>query len=190
MYAIIKSGGKQYRVSPGDEVILDKLPQAEGEKVVFEDLLLVNREGEVIVGKKLSEIKVRGTVLEQFKGEKIEVFKYRPKKRYRRKHGHRQLLTRVRIDEIEFPETKKEAKEAGKEKEKVKRVRKESVSKEKAEKRAEEEAKKRVSKKEEKAKTKEKKEVKEGQEKVSKAGAKKKEKKESEKKVEEKGKKE
>jgi large subunit ribosomal protein L21 len=193
MYAVIKAGGKQYRVSPGDEVILEKLPQLEGEKVKFEDLLLVNRDGEVIVGKKLKGIKVKGTVLEQFKGEKIEVFKYKPKKRYRRKHGHRQLLTRVRIDEIEFPEKKKVAKKVKEEKkEKVKAVRKKrETRKEEVKERTEKRGKKRVSKKEEKVgrgeeERKEKREKK--KKRVTKASSKKK-KESGGKKVEEEGKK-
>ncbi len=125
MYAVIKSGGTQYRVSPGDEVILERLLQPEGEKVEFEEVLLVNRDGEIMVSQKLRGVKVVGTVLEQFKGEKIEVFKYKPKKRYRRKHGHRQLLTRVRIEEIEFPEKEKIKKSKEKEEKKTKAGKKE-----------------------------------------------------------------
>lgn len=152
MYAVIKSGGKQYRVSPGDEVVLEKLPQLEGEKVEFEEVLLVNRNGEIMVGKKLGGVKVVGTVLEQFKGEKIEVFKYKPKKRYRRKHGHRQLLTRVRIEEIEFPEKEKAKKKAKKgEKESKSLKKKKEVKKEKVEKRKKKENGEKE-KKEEKAK--------------------------------------
>lgn len=101
MYAIVKTGGKQYRVSEGDVLYIEKLDIAEGEKVVFEEILVVSKEGEVLVGAPVVEgAKVEGTVLKQGKGKKVIVFKYKPKKDYRKKQGHRQPYSKVQIDKI------------------------------------------------------------------------------------------
>lgn len=102
MYAIIETGGKQYRVSPGDVVEVEKLPQEEGAPVTFDRVLLVADGEKVKVGNPfLPGVTVKGTLLGQIKGEKIIVFKYRAKTNYRRKKGHRQRLSRVRIESIE-----------------------------------------------------------------------------------------
>lgn len=101
MYAVIRTGSKQYRVSPGDKITVEKIDAAEGKKVSFEDVLLYNDGKKIVAGpKELSRVKVTGRVLDQGKGEKLLVFKYRPKKGYRRKKGHRQELTRVEIEDI------------------------------------------------------------------------------------------
>ncbi|HHV81033.1 MAG TPA: 50S ribosomal protein L21 [bacterium] len=102
MYAIIETGGKQYKVSPGDILTVEKLDIEEGEEVVFDKVLMLKaQEGESVIGTPYIEnIKVRGIVIEQFRGKKIIVFKYRPKKHYRRKRGHRQYLSRVKIEEV------------------------------------------------------------------------------------------
>ena len=100
MYAIIKTGGKQYKVSEGDLVRVEKLPYEVGDTVEFNQVLLVSGD-EVKVGSPVIEnAKVTATVEDQNKGKKIVVFKYKPKKQYRKKHGHRQPYTLVKIDSI------------------------------------------------------------------------------------------
>lgn len=101
MYAIVKTGGKQYRVSEGDVIYIEKLEVAEGEKVVFDEVLVVSKDGDVKVGSPVvSGAKVEGTVVKNGKGKKVIVFKYKPKKDYRKKQGHRQPYTKVQIDKI------------------------------------------------------------------------------------------
>jgi large subunit ribosomal protein L21 len=101
VYAVIKTGGKQYRVSPGDSVEVEKLPYEVGEQIELDQVLLVGNGSGVKIGRPLVKgAKVKATVTRQAKGRKIIVFKYRPSKRYRRKKGHRQHYTRLHIDEI------------------------------------------------------------------------------------------
>jgi large subunit ribosomal protein L21 len=101
MYAVIRTGGKQYRVSPGDSVEVEKLPHEVGDQIELEEVLLVANGSGVQVGQPLvAGAKVKATVTRQVKGRKVVIFKYRPSKRYRRKKGHRQNYTRLRIDEI------------------------------------------------------------------------------------------
>ena len=102
MYAVIKTGGKQYAVKEGEVVEVGKLNVAEGERVEFVDVLLVSKDdGDTLVGRPtLSGAKVVGTILKQKKGRKVLVFKYKPKKGYHKRRGHRQLLTSVRINQI------------------------------------------------------------------------------------------
>ena len=103
MYAIIRSGGKQYRVSEGDLVDIERLDGPVGQHVSFDDVLAVSSEGEVKFGEPiLSAAKVSGTIADHGKAKKVLVFKFKRRKMYRRKQGHRQLFTRVRIDEIAF----------------------------------------------------------------------------------------
>lgn len=100
MYAIIKTGGKQYKVSEGDLVRVEKLPYEVGDTVEFDQVLLVSGD-EVKVGSPVIEnAKVTATVEDQNKDKKIVVFKYKPKKQHRKKHGHRQPYTLVKIDSI------------------------------------------------------------------------------------------
>ena len=100
MYAIIATGGKQYRVSEGDEIFVEKL-DAQNDSVVTFDALLVGEGEDVKVGTPVVDgVKVEGTVVGQVKGEKIIVFKYKSKKNYRRKQGHRQPYTKVKITKI------------------------------------------------------------------------------------------
>ncbi|WP_306484784.1 50S ribosomal protein L21 [Anaerococcus sp.] len=100
MYAIIKTGGKQYKVSEGDLVRVEKLPYEVGDTVEFDQVLLLSGD-EVKVGSPVIEnAKVTATVEDQNKDKKIVVFKYKPKKQYRKKHGHRQPYTLVKIDSI------------------------------------------------------------------------------------------
>ena len=100
MYAIIATGGKQYRVSEGDVIYIEKI-DAEVDSTVSFDVLLVENNGEVKVGTPVVEgVKVEGKVEAQTRGEKIIVFKYKAKKNYRRKQGHRQPYTKVEITKI------------------------------------------------------------------------------------------
>lgn len=100
MYAIIATGGKQYRVSEGDEIFVEKL-DAQNDSVVSFDALLVGEGEDIKVGTPVVDgVKVEGTVVGQVKGEKIVVFKYKSKKNYRRKQGHRQPYTKVKITKI------------------------------------------------------------------------------------------
>ncbi|MBL7164006.1 MAG: 50S ribosomal protein L21 [Anaerolineales bacterium] len=101
-YAIIENGGKQYKAVPGSTVDLDRMSIDEGAEIEFDQVLLVSDDGKVQVGTPtVGGAKVQGTVEEHFKAKKIIVFKYKPRKRYRRTQGHRQQYTRVRIDKIE-----------------------------------------------------------------------------------------
>lgn len=102
MYAIIETGGKQYRVQEGDVLLLDRLPREENETVVFDRVLAVKQGEEFRVGTPTLEgARVTGRVLGHGRSRKIIIFKYRPKVNYRRKRGHRQPFTRVKIERIE-----------------------------------------------------------------------------------------
>ena len=101
MYAVIETGGKQYRVSEGDAINVEKLPYEVGEQVELERVLLVSGEKGVTVGQPVVEgAKVVARVEAAGRGPKIRVWKYRPSKRYRRRQGHRQAYTRLRIEKI------------------------------------------------------------------------------------------
>jgi len=101
MYAVVRTGGKQYRVGAGDFIDVEKLPHDVGEQIELDEVLLVANGSAAQIGKPLVEgARVKATVTRQAKGRKVIVFKYRPSKRYRRKKGHRQHYTRLRIDEI------------------------------------------------------------------------------------------
>ena len=102
MYAIIQTGGKQYRVSEGDVVSIEKLTAAEGEEVVFDQVLTVVSDSDIKIGKPVVEgAKVTAKVVEHGKGKKILVFKYKAKSNYRKRQGHRQPYTQVEISKIE-----------------------------------------------------------------------------------------
>ena len=101
MYAVIRSGGKQYRVAPGQTIRLELLSAEVGAKVELRDVLLVENDGNIQVGSPLiANAKIEGTVLEQDRSKKILVFKKKRKKQFRRTRGHRQDYTAVRIDNI------------------------------------------------------------------------------------------
>lgn len=101
MYAVIETGGKQYRVSEGDAIKVEKLPHEVGDQIEFDRVLLVSSEEGVTVGQPLVEgAKVTARVEAEGRGRKIVVWKYRPKQRYRRRYGHRQAYTRLRIEKI------------------------------------------------------------------------------------------
>ncbi len=102
MYAVISSGGKQYRLSEGDLIDLERLDGEVGDQVVFDQVLLVsNGEAPLIGTPTVDGARVVGTIVEQGKGDKIVVFKFKRRKMYRRRTGHRQLLTSVKIESIE-----------------------------------------------------------------------------------------
>ncbi len=100
-FAVIKTGGKQYLVQPGDKLEIEKLETEAGKEVVFSDVLLCDKDGEIQVGAPLVKgAKVTAKVIEATKGPKLIIFKYKSKKRYKRKIGHRQHLTKVEITSI------------------------------------------------------------------------------------------
>jgi len=101
MYAVIQTGGKQYRVAEGETLRVEKLPASPGEKLSFVPLLFADDGGNVQVGKpEVSGIKVEAEVMEQGRGKKIVIFKYKRRKSYRRKTGHRQPFTALKITAI------------------------------------------------------------------------------------------
>jgi large subunit ribosomal protein L21 len=104
MYAVVSTGGKQYRVEAGTTLSVERLPGAPGETVTFERVLLVADGDELTVGTPtVAGATVSGTVLAADRGPKLIIYKFKNKARYRRRTGHRQQLTRVRIDAIETP---------------------------------------------------------------------------------------
>ncbi len=101
MYAIVESGGRQYRAEEGHLLTVEKLPYEVGEQIELSNVLLLANGESVTVGQPaVSGAAVKATVIDQFRGKKIFVWKYKPKKRYRRRQGHRQSYTRLRVDEI------------------------------------------------------------------------------------------
>ncbi len=102
MEAVIATGGKQYRVSPGQVVRVERLPREKGEEVEFTGVLLLSKDGQVTVDPKaLARARVKGQVVSQGKAPKVTVVKFKRRKNYRRKKGHRQAVTAVRITGIE-----------------------------------------------------------------------------------------
>lgn len=102
MLAVIKTGGKQYIVSAGQKLKIEKLEVEEGKEVIFSDVLLVENEGQIEIGDPLiKNAKVKAKVLRQGKAKKVIVFKYKAKKREKKKKGHRQPFTEIEITEIE-----------------------------------------------------------------------------------------
>ena len=100
-YAVVKIGGRQYKVAKGDEVVVDKLPYQEKETVEFAEVLLLVEDKRVKIGRPYVEgAKIKALVLEQFKGDKIRVATYKAKSRYRRVKGFRPQLTRLKIEKI------------------------------------------------------------------------------------------
>jgi large subunit ribosomal protein L21 len=101
VYAVIETGGKQYKVQEGQFLDVEKLPQAVGETIELDRVLLVSDDEQVQVGRPfIEDAKVLATVARHDKHRKVIIFKYRPRKRYRRTKGHRQPFTRLRIDKI------------------------------------------------------------------------------------------
>src|SRR5687768_10315980 len=99
MYAVIESGGKQYRVQPGDTVVLEKLPGSPGDAIEFDKVLLVSSDDSVAIGRPVVDgARVSGKILEQGRGEKLTVYKFKRRKNQRKRNGHRQAYTAVAIN--------------------------------------------------------------------------------------------
>jgi large subunit ribosomal protein L21 len=101
VYAIVESGGRQYRAEEGHSFSVEKLPYEVGDQIELSNVLLLADGDSIKVGQPtVAGATVKATIVDQYRGKKIFVFKYKPKKRYRRRQGHRQSYTRLRIDEI------------------------------------------------------------------------------------------
>ena len=100
MYAVIETGGKQHKVEKGMTLVVDRLPEDEGAKVNLRAVAF--RDKEMVLGKDLEKVKVEAKVAGHERGEKIRVFKYKPKKGYRRRQGHRSELTRLEVTEVKM----------------------------------------------------------------------------------------
>ncbi len=103
MYAVVRSGGKEYRVSKGDLIRVEKLEGTAGDQVVLKDVLMASDEGQVQVGTPhLTNAVVTGKIVQEAKGKKVLTYKMKRRKNYRRMKGHRQTYTYLRVEEISF----------------------------------------------------------------------------------------
>ncbi len=101
MYAVVRTGGKEYRVGVGDVIRVEKLEGNVGDRVTLNDVLMVSREGDVQIGTpQVAQATVTGQIIQQAKGRKILVFKMKRRKNYRRLRGHRQAYTYIKVDGI------------------------------------------------------------------------------------------
>ena len=115
MYAVIETGGKQYKVEKGTSLLVDRLPDKEGAKVTLRPVMF--RDKDVVADpKELEKVKVEATVAEHLRGPKIKVFKYKPKKGYRRRAGHRSELTKLEVTDLKMLTRKPAAKKPAAEK--------------------------------------------------------------------------
>ncbi len=142
MFAVIKTGGKQFRVQVGDILDVEKLDLEEGKKVTFNDVLLIEDDKNTLIGTPVVEkAQVVGEVMENFKDKKVLVFKKKRRKQYRKTTGHRQLLTRIKIEKIvsgvEAPKKKVAAAKKLKPEDELKKLEAEVVKKKPAAKKAE-----------------------------------------------------
>lgn len=101
VYAIVRSGGKQYRAEPGAKLQVDRLESSVGDKITFSDVLLVSTEAGVSAGNPVSGASVSATVVAQIRDAKVRVFKFKHRKHYKKTRGHRQYLTTVLVDGIQ-----------------------------------------------------------------------------------------
>lgn len=109
MYAVVETGGKQYKVEKGTSLLVDRLDAKEGDKVALRPVMF--RDGDVVIApKELEKVKVEAKVSEHLRGPKIKVFKYKPKKGYRRRAGHRSELTKLEVTEIKLGKAASKAK--------------------------------------------------------------------------------
>ncbi len=99
MYAIVKTGGKQYRVERGQHLLVERLPAAEGASVALEPIMYRSEEA-IFDAEGLKKVKVTAKIVAHERGEKLRVFKFKPKRGYKRRNGHRQELTRIEVTEI------------------------------------------------------------------------------------------
>jgi large subunit ribosomal protein L21 len=100
MYAVLESGGKQYRVAPGDTIYVEKLTGEPGSAIELSKVLAVVNDGQVSAGQEAAGARIKGTIVSHGRGDKIIVFKFKRKKQYKKTIGHRQSYTAVKIDEI------------------------------------------------------------------------------------------
>jgi large subunit ribosomal protein L21 len=106
MFAVIKTGGKQYRAQEGDVLHIERLNKKKGQKVSFNEVLLIEDDGKAVIGTPLvKDAVVKAVVLDNIKDKKVVVFKKKRRKRYKKKIGHRQLMTKVKIEEILYGKT-------------------------------------------------------------------------------------
>jgi large subunit ribosomal protein L21 len=109
MYAIVKTGGKQYRVQEGQHLLVERLPEADGASVSLTPLLYVNGD-QVLDGEDLSKVEVAATIVAHERGPKLRIVKFKPKRGYKRRNGHRQNLTRIEINNIKLAGASRPAK--------------------------------------------------------------------------------
>jgi large subunit ribosomal protein L21 len=133
MYAVIKTGGKQHKVQTGDVIEVEKIVQ-EGETMTFQPLLVVDDDGKTHVGAEAAKATVTAKPLGEKKGEKVKIFKYRPKSGYAQRGGHRQLITLLEIEDVKLGGSQKSEKKAEKKSEKKTEPKAEKKSAPKAEK--------------------------------------------------------
>jgi large subunit ribosomal protein L21 len=100
MYALIRSGGKQYRVSPGDRIEIEYLPGQAGDEVKFDQVLAVRTDDQLLTGQAAAAARVSGTIVAQTRGPKLKVLKFRKTKQYKIMRGHRQHLTSIEVGDI------------------------------------------------------------------------------------------
>ena len=100
MYAIIQAGGRQLVVSPGETVQIEKLPGEPGEKVEFDQVVAFSNDGKMVLGDDAKSVRVSGVIEEHARGKKVRVFKFKRRKMYRLRHGHRRDYTNVKIEAI------------------------------------------------------------------------------------------
>jgi large subunit ribosomal protein L21 len=111
-YAIVESGGQQFRVEKGTRLVVDRLPEDEGAKVLLRPVAFRGAKNLVAGGADLEKVKVEATVAEHLRGPKVRIFKHRPKKGYRRRAGHRQEQTRLEVTEVRMLTRKPAAKKS------------------------------------------------------------------------------
>jgi large subunit ribosomal protein L21 len=99
-YAVIKTGGKQYKVTEGQSLLVEKLNIEKNKPIEFDNVLLLVEDDKTKIGQPLLDVKVRAKVLDQVRAEKIDIFKYKAKTGYHKKMGHRQNLTKIQIEKI------------------------------------------------------------------------------------------
>ena len=110
-YAIVRTGGKQYRVEQGQSLLVEQLPEDDGAKVTLEPLLYVDG-SDVVDGRDLSRVRVEGRIVGHERGPKLRIVKFKPKRGYKRRTGHRQELTRVEITAVKLAARRSRAKAA------------------------------------------------------------------------------
>src|SRR5437763_15102740 len=115
-YAIVRTGGKQYRVEQGQSLLVERLPDDDGAKVTLEPLLYVDG-SDVVYGRDLSRVRVEGRIVGHERGPKLRIVKFKPKRGYKRRTGHRQELTRIEITEIKLAARRAPARKPAAEKE-------------------------------------------------------------------------